>query len=180
VLLLGLQNLSNESAKSLAKLDVLRLPDKLQAKVDAFKEEMASNVPPPPKPTITLTKKIAELFLEDEDSVDLEKFGSIDEDAAKILASYSGKLWLGGLTELSDESSLHLSKFNGIELKLDGVKEMSLKSIENLCKIDKKVDLFGLVTASPEVLKAFSEKKGRLILSSDLQAKVDAFKKGQA
>ena len=142
-----------------------------------FKEEMASDIPPPPKPPITLTKKIAELFLEDEDSVDLEKFGSIDEDAAKILASYSGKLWLGGLTELSDESSLHLSKFNGIELKLDGVKEMSLKSIENLCKIDKKVDLFGLVTASPEVLKAFSEKKGRLILSSDLQAKIDAYKK---
>ena len=48
-----------------------------------------------------LTREIAEEFLSDEDSVDLDEFTELDDTAAESLCKYQGWLWLNGLTSLS-------------------------------------------------------------------------------
>ncbi|MDA7532383.1 hypothetical protein OAK70_02420 [Akkermansiaceae bacterium] len=60
-----------------------------------------------------ITENIAEQFLKDNDSVDLQPFTSIDDAAAESLSKYKGVLWLDGLTELSDAAFETLSKHDG-------------------------------------------------------------------
>jgi hypothetical protein len=61
------------------------------------------------KPKI-LTREIAEKFLKDNDSVDLEKFTSLEDDAAKVLAEHKGSLRLNGITTLSKAAASYLAK----------------------------------------------------------------------
>jgi len=81
-----------------------------------------------------LTKEIAEQFLEDEDSVDLEEFTSIEDDAAETLGEGSAsltanglfqerpRLSLDGLTSLSDAAAESLATTcAGETLSLDGL-----------------------------------------------------------
>lgn len=49
-----------------------------------------------------LTKEIAEQFVEDEDSVDLSEFTTIEDGAAESLSKSGSSLWLNGLTTLSE------------------------------------------------------------------------------
>ena len=65
-----------------------------------------------------LTKDIAEQFLADEDSVDLDEFTAIEDDAAEILGKHEDNLYLKGLTSLSDAAAESLSKHKG-ELSID-------------------------------------------------------------
>ena len=61
-----------------------------------------------------LTKEIAEQFLTDEDSVDLDyEFTTIEDAAAESLSKHEGSLFLRGLTELSDAAAESLSKHEG-------------------------------------------------------------------
>jgi len=71
-----------------------------------------------------LTKKIAEQFLADEDSVDLMDFTAIEDDAAESLSKHEGYLYLGGLTELSDAAAESLSKHEG-NVSLNGLTGLS-------------------------------------------------------
>jgi len=81
-----------------------------------------------------LTKEIAEQFLKDEDSVDLEEFTSIEDDAAETLGEGSAsltanglfqerpRLSLDGLTSLSDAAAESLATTcAGETLSLDGL-----------------------------------------------------------
>jgi hypothetical protein len=61
------------------------------------------------KPKI-LTREIAEKFLKDNDSVDLEKFTSLEDDAAKVLAEHKGSLRLNGITTLAKAAASYLAK----------------------------------------------------------------------
>ena len=57
-----------------------------------------------------LTLEIAEKFLKDNDSVDLEQFTSIEESAAEALSKYKESLNLNGLTTLSKAAVSSLAK----------------------------------------------------------------------
>jgi hypothetical protein len=67
-----------------------------------------------------LTKEIAEQFLAD-DSVDLDEFTAIEDEAAESLSKHEGaSLNLSGLTSLSDAAAKSLSKHEG-DLNLEGL-----------------------------------------------------------
>ena len=71
-----------------------------------------------------LTQEIAEQFLADEDSVDLEDFDEIEDKAAEMLSKHQGDLWLGGLKSMSDAGAESLSKHEGdLSMDLDNVSE---------------------------------------------------------
>ena len=57
-----------------------------------------------------LTKEIAEQFLADEDSVDLDEFKAIEDDAAESLGKHRGYLSLRGLTSLPKSAAAILRK----------------------------------------------------------------------
>ena len=80
-----------------------------------------------------ITENIAERFLKDNDSVDLQPFTSIDDAAAESLSKYKGVLWLDGLTELSDAAFETLSKHDG-GLGLNGLTELSNAAIKSFLK----------------------------------------------
>ena len=81
-----------------------------------------------------ITKDIAEEFLKDEYSVDLEEFTSIEDAAAESLSKHEGDyLDLSGLTELSDAAAESLSKQQG-DLNLDGLTELSDAAAESFSK----------------------------------------------
>ncbi len=63
-----------------------------------------------------LTGEIAERFLKDEDSVDLEEFTAMEDAAAASLAKHKRGLSLDGLTRLSDSAAESLSKHQGVSL----------------------------------------------------------------
>jgi hypothetical protein len=79
-----------------------------------------------------LTRKIAEEFLADEDSVDLNKFTVLASTAAEVLNKHRGDLFLDGLTTLSDSVAKWLSNHTG-ELYLDGLTTLSDKAATYLC-----------------------------------------------
>jgi hypothetical protein len=58
----------------------------------------------------TLTQEIAEKFLKDNGSVDLDQFTSIEEYAAEVLTKKKGSLHLNGLTTLSKAAASSLAK----------------------------------------------------------------------
>ena len=57
-----------------------------------------------------LTLEIAEKFLKEDDSVDLDQFTSIEESAAEALTKHKGSLHLNGLTTLSKAAASSLAK----------------------------------------------------------------------
>lgn len=69
-----------------------------------------------------LTKEIAEKFVADPESVRLDDFTSLDDDAARALARYKGWLKLDSLTTLSDEAAHALAEHRG-DLSLNGLTE---------------------------------------------------------
>ena len=90
-----------------------------------------------------LTKEIAEQFLADDESVDLNEFTELDDAAAQRLSKYKGYcLGLPGLTSLSDAAAESLGKHEGIYLRLDGLTSLSDAVAESLVK-HKAVPWFG-------------------------------------
>jgi len=85
-------------------------------------------------PTDVLTNEIAEWYLSDSKSVDLETFTAIENAAAESLCKHRGLLLrLDGLTSLSDGAAENLSRFNG-SLTLDGLTSLSDAAAESLSK----------------------------------------------
>ena len=83
-----------------------------------------------------LTKEIAEKFLADEDSVDLTKFTTIEDEAAKSLGKHQGDLPLDGIKELSDEAAKGLAALKDQELQIEGVTRLSDKAAKTLTTLD--------------------------------------------
>lgn len=79
-----------------------------------------------------LTKEIAEQFLADEDSVNLNEFTAIEDAAAESLSKHEGELDLDGLTSLSDAAVESLSKHEGGILDLGGLTSLSVAAAEIL------------------------------------------------
>lgn len=66
-----------------------------------------------------ITKEIAEKFLINNNSVDLDKYTVLeDASAAELLSQVKGELFLLGLETLSDDAALALSKYSGLGINL--------------------------------------------------------------
>ena len=66
-----------------------------------------------------LTKKIAEQFLDDHESIELSNFVKIEDSAAKSFSKFKGyELHLGGLDSLSDVAAKSLAKIDSQKLRL--------------------------------------------------------------
>ena len=111
-----------------------------------------------------LTKEIAQQFLEDEDSVDLAEFTSIEDAAAVSLSKVDGWLSLNGLTSLSDEAAESLGKVKGV-LNLNGLTELSDAAAEGLGKNEGGLSLNGLTSLSDAAAESLSKHKGGLNLT---------------
>ncbi len=79
----------------------------------------------------SLTKKIAERFITESESVDLSDFSSIEDAAAEILAKYKGDLFLSGLTSLSPTAAKALASHEG-DLNLCGLTKITTKLAQEL------------------------------------------------
>jgi len=88
-----------------------------------------------------ITKKIAEQFLADEESTELDEYNFIDESAAESLSQHQGEegLYLSELTELSDAAAKSLSKHQG-ELYLSGLSKLSDAAAKSLTKHQGSID----------------------------------------
>ena len=71
-----------------------------------------------------LTKEIAEQFLVDDESVDLEEFTEIDDDAAERLSQHEDWLFLDGVKSLTDSAAESLACHGG-HLSLRGLTTLS-------------------------------------------------------
>jgi hypothetical protein len=113
--------------------------------------------------TKVLTKAVAEKYIKD-DSVDLDEFTEIEDDAAEILSKCEWDLFLGGLTAFSDAAAESFSKHKGGVLYLDGLTALSDAAAESLCKHEGEVRLSERL-AKEFLTKEVAEKfiKGELV-----------------
>ena len=111
---------------------------------------------------MTLTKEIAEQFLKDKQSVDLSKFTSIEDAAARSLAKFEGDLDLYGLTSLSASAAQALAQHNGENLKIEGLMNLSDEAAQALAKHKENLWLDGLTSLSYAAAQALSQHKVKL------------------
>lgn len=102
-----------------------------------------------------LTREIADKFLKNNASVDLEKFTSIEDDAAKVLAEHNGSLGLRSLKKLSNEAAQSLCEHKGI-LDLCGLESLSETAAKHLSKHESLLDLTGLIKLGPQAAACLS------------------------
>ena len=111
-----------------------------------------------------LTKEIAEEWLADVSSHDLNKFTVIDDAAAEYLSKcMSDPNWpleLEGLTELSDEAAKSLSKHKSCRLELPSLTRLSDAGAKSLSKYKGSLTLDGLTELSDAAAESLSKHKG--------------------
>jgi hypothetical protein len=112
-------------------------------------------------------------------SMSLNSLEQLTPEVATFLSEYQGNhLIIDSIKSLSEEVAGALTKFKGITLSLNGVKSLTPKVAENLANGGGRLTLKGLADLPDAAAKALSRFNGDLRLSDDLQAKVDAYKKG--
>lgn len=88
----------------------------------------------------TITKEIAQQFLNDPDAVDLNSYGGINKAAAVSLAAYTGKyLTLNGIRELSAEVADGLAEYMGYRIELNGLGYLDESAAEGLAQYSGSV-----------------------------------------
>ena len=103
-----------------------------------------------------LTKEIAEQFLADPYSVDVEEFTTIEDDAAEVLSECDWPLNLYGLIDLSDAAAEFLSKHKG-GICLDGLSSLTDVAAESLSKYKREIHLNGLKSLSISAAKSIGQ-----------------------
>ena len=123
-----------------------------------------------------LTKEIVERFIEDDQSVRLDGYTSISEEAVDALGGYQDHLNLDGLTELSDESMEKLSNHKSW-LSLRGLTQLTDAQAESLSKYGQGVShlcilsLMGLKNLSDNAAQFLAKAKGRVDVAEELEEK---------
>ena len=107
--------------------------------------------------------------LASQEELDLFGLTSLSDDAAVVLSKLKGYLNLGGLKSLSDGAAKSLSKHEG-ELNLGSLENLSnslghVAVAEKIANQDGMLDLGGLVNLSGGAAEALSKHKGELDLS---------------
>ena len=128
-----------------------------------------------------LTKEIVERFIEDDQSVRLDGYLTINEDAVDALCSYKNRIDLDGLTEISDESMEKLSNHKS-SLSLCGLTQLTDAQAESLSKYGQGVShlcilsLMGLKNLSDNAAQFLAKAKGRVDVADELEEKVDQYR----
>ena len=108
-----------------------------------------------------LTAAIAVRYLEDNDSVDLNDFLSLTEEAAQVLSLHDGNLSLSGLRLLSPESASALSRHAG-SLSLRGLTTLSDGVASALARcVGDQLDLDGVTDLGPDVARSLASYRGK-------------------
>lgn len=97
-----------------------------------------------------LTRKEAERFVADPESVNLIEYTSLEDDAAAVLCEHKGDLELDGVTSLSPSVARILAQFEGGTLFLGGLSNIPLNVAETLSSAVAPLQLF-LSDLSPDV-----------------------------
>jgi hypothetical protein len=117
-----------------------------------------------------LTRKIAEQFLAEGNSVNLSDFSSMEDAASQVLAKHSEGLWLDGLASLSDNAAKALGKHKGEDLSLNGLTSLSDTATQALSRHASGVVgglcLDGLKSLSNVAARALAQHAGKLKLAS--------------
>jgi hypothetical protein len=123
-----------------------------------------------------LTKVVAERFLRRAPqwpfslsfTLSLDKYTSIEDDAANVLANYGvGELDLSGLVDLSEAAANSLSQ-RGSWIKLNGLKEIDVPAAQALARSVghfSRIELHGLEQISVNVAEALGGHRGTLELN---------------
>ena len=115
------------------------------------------------KPNI-LTREIAEEFLKNNDSLDLDKFTDIEETAAEVLAQQrGGYLALHGLKSLSDTAAKALKPLH-CNLGLHGLTSLSNVAAQALAQHIHYIGLNGLKSLSDAAALALAQHKEKIDL----------------
>ena len=129
-----------------------------------------------------LTKEIVERFLEDDQSVRLDGYATISDDAVDALMGYSGhSIDLEGLKELSDESMEKLSNLK-CWLSFNGFTELNDNQAESLSKYGHNVPHFPILTMwslksiSDTAAQSLSKAKAQLNLPDEIKEKVNQYR----
>lgn len=128
-----------------------------------------------------LTKEIVERFLEDDQSVRLDGYPSINEDAVDALSSYQGDINLDGLKEISDKSLQKLSSHKSW-LSLRGLTELTDAQAESLSRYGQDVShlcilsLIGLKNLSDTAAQFLAKTKGRVDVVEELEEKINQYR----
>jgi len=122
-----------------------------------------------------LTLEIAELFLEDSDSIDLSEFEISSDAAAESLGKHNGSLSLNGLTSLSDTAAESLGKHNDW-LSLKGLTSLSDAAAESLGKHNGWLSLNGLNSLSDAAAESLGKYKGDLYLNDSILERINLIK----
>ena len=110
--------------------------------------------------TKLLTKEIAEHFIQDNGSVDLSTFTSIQDEAAKVLAQHKRRLDLHGLKQLSDSAAQALSNHKG-PIYLVNLTHLSDAAASALANHEGHLQLWSLKDISDAALSAMSARSDR-------------------
>lgn len=175
--LTGLKSLSDAAAEALVKHKDVWLNDTVERIVKDARARIAGSKIKPFGRGKILAKEIAEQFLEDNGSVDLGEFDSLENSAAEVLAGYhDGELYLNGLRSLSKSSAQHLSFPEGF-LHLNGLTDLSLAAGRALGERQYALSLNGLKNLSDELAESLVQNQQILCLNgltsvNDFVAKV--------
>ena len=128
-----------------------------------------------------ITKEIVARFLEDDQSVRLDGYSTINEDAVDALSNYQGHINLDGLKEISDESLQKLSSHKSW-LSLRGLTELSDAQAESLSRYGQDVShlciltLIGLKNLSDTAAQFLAKAKGRVDVVEELEEKINQYR----
>ena len=128
-----------------------------------------------------ITKEIVARFLEDDQSVRLDGYSTINEDAVDALSNYQDHINLDGLKEISDESLQKLSSHKSW-LSLRGLTELSDAQAESLSRYGQDVShlciltLIGLKNLSDTAAQFLAKAKGRVDVVEELEEKINQYR----
>ena len=112
---------------------------------------------------MVLTLALAEKFLEDNASVDLFEFYTIEDQAAEALCKAKDTLWLDGLTTLTDASAASLAKCD-FEISMGGLTTLSDTAAAALAKHRIELHL-GVTSLSDAAAAALAKSESALVFS---------------
>ena len=124
-----------------------------------------------------LTKEIVERFLEDEKSVRLDGYATINDDAIDALCRYEGRsIDLDGLKKLSDEAMEKISHLKSCRLSFNGLIKLSDAQAKSLSKINNGLSMWGLKSLSDTATQSLAKAKAQLNLPDEIKEKVNQYR----
>ena len=184
-----------ETPSGLASMPDISFPGDPVAKVESVTRSNSQSRPEASQPLSkskeasakVLTVEIVSKFPKHNFMIHLSEYTSIEQEAAEVLSTLQGELYLDGLETLTDAAAESLSKHRGFILGLNGLTELSDAQAESLSKHrgitlppglpaalklndemkDSMLVLDGLTTLSDEGARSLAKKQGKVYVDHD-------------